>query len=207
MCTLALPGRAFRIAEPAFTLLSDLVSAAGAVLSPFLSQAPFAFYGHSMGALTAYELTRWLRRRGLSQPLHLIVSGRGAPPTPPVGVRLSELTEPALQRLLRDRYGMREEVLRNAALMELVLPPIRADFALLDSWSYEPQEPLSVPITAFGGTEDVSVPRAALEAWRHETTAKFEAHLLAGDHFFINQSQPFVRMLADTLARIAAPSR
>jgi medium-chain acyl-[acyl-carrier-protein] hydrolase len=100
---------------------------------------------------------------------------------------------------LRELNGTPEEVLENDELMQLLLPVLRADFALCETYVYRPEPPLDCPITAFGGLRDASVRREHLEAWREQTTSSFLLHMFPGDHFFLNTE---MSLFLQTLSRI-----
>jgi surfactin synthase thioesterase subunit len=180
VCAVQLPGRGARISEPPCIQMDQLVRAAAAALAAYLDK-PFALFGHSMGALIAFELTRHLRTKYSVEPVHLFVSGRPAPQTVSEPLDLDQL-DVELAAMLRRRNGTPE----NPELIELLLPMLRADLALCSSYIYTPQPPLSFPITAFGGLDDHGVPRHSLEGWREHTTAPFVLRLFPGDHFFLN---------------------
>jgi medium-chain acyl-[acyl-carrier-protein] hydrolase len=200
VCPVQLPGRGARIKEPPFTELSPLVRVAAQALAPHLGK-PFAFFGHSMGALVGFELARHLRRDGGPQPVHLFVSGRCSPQTlrePFAG----DLPDSEFQEMLRRSNGTPEEVLENPELMELLLPVIRADFVVCKSYVYAPEPPFSFPVTAFGGLEDPGVSRECIEGWREHTTGPFVLRMLPGDHFFLNTSaRPLLEAIAKELER------
>jgi medium-chain acyl-[acyl-carrier-protein] hydrolase len=200
ICPVQLPGRESRIKEPPFTELSPLVLAAAQALAPQLDK-PFAFFGHSMGALVSFELARHLRRGGGPQPVHLFVSGRCSPQTlkePLAG----DLPDSEFSEVLRRSNGTPEEVLENRELMELMLPVVRADFAVCNSYVYAPEPPFSFPITAFGGLEDRGVGRDCIEGWREHTTGPFVLRMLPGNHFFLNTSTgPLLEAISKELER------
>lgn len=187
VCPVQLPGRGLRITEPPCTEIKQLIKAAGEALAPCLDK-PFALFGHSMGALIAFELARHLRREYSAQPVHLFVSGRCSPQmiSGPLDAKLfdSELPE-----MLRRNNGTPEEVLDNSELMELVAPVLRADVVLCNSYVYAPKPPFSFPITAFGGLDDRGVTRRYIEGWREHTTGAFLLRMVPGDHFFVNTSR------------------
>jgi medium-chain acyl-[acyl-carrier-protein] hydrolase len=195
-----LPGREQRMGETPYESLQELTAALLAAIVDEL-KPPFAFFGHSLGALIAFELTRALRRAGASLPAALFVSSRGAPVTrtsPPAPRR----TDPELLDALQKRYGgIPERVLQDSDLMRLLLPRLRADLSLLDTYSFQPEPPLSLPIAAFGGTEDHAVPPALLQAWEGQTSASFRLEMLPGSHFYLKDSpQPLARAISGTLA-------
>jgi medium-chain acyl-[acyl-carrier-protein] hydrolase len=180
VCAVQLPGRGSRIDEPPCIQIDQLISTAGEALAPYFDK-PFALFGHSMGALIAFELTRHLRTEYGVQPVHLFVSGRPAPQTVSEPLDLDQLDAELLE-MLRRLDGTPE----NPELIELVLPMLRADMALCNSYIYTPQPPFNFPITAFGGLDDYGVPRHSLEGWREHTTGPFVLRLFPGDHFFLN---------------------
>ena len=175
VCPVELPGRGSRIAEPPFTDINQLVRCAAQALAPYLDK-PFALFGHSMGALIAFELARHMRRDYSAQPVHLFVSGRPSPQTISEPYDLDQLDSELRQILQRQ--------IRNRELTELMLPVLRADLALCKSYSYTPETPFSFSITAFGGLDDHGVPRHDIEGWREHTTGSFVLRMLPGDHFF-----------------------
>jgi len=187
VCPVQLPGRGLRITEPPCTEINKLIKAAGEALAPCLDK-PFALFGHSMGALIAFELARHLRGEYGAQPVHLFVSGRCCPQTIS-GPLDSKLFDSELPELLRRNNGTPEEVLDNSELMELVAPVLRADVVLCNSYVYVPQPPFRFPLTAFGGFADSGVPRSYMEGWREHTTGPFVLRMVPGDHFFVNTSR------------------
>lgn len=203
-----LPGRETRLVEPLFTRLPPLVEATAAALLPHLADKPFAFFGHSMGALLAFELARYLRRTqraadGL-QPVHLFVSGHTAPQLGQRKPPIHALPEAEFVAELRRYNGTPEEVLQHAELRQLLLPILRADFALYETYVYTPDPPLDCPISVFGGMQDEDVPQEGLEPWRGQTRAAFSLQMFPGDHFFVNSTQNhFLPTLAQQLERVA----
>ncbi|MFN7945823.1 MAG: thioesterase domain-containing protein [Blastocatellia bacterium] len=184
LCPVQLPGRESRLTEPAFQHLEPLVEAAGNALLPYLNR-PFAFFGHSMGALIGFELARWLRRHQHPGPVHLLVSGHNAPQFPGDYAPIHALPEPEFIAELRRLNGTPDEVLNHAELRDLIVPVLRSDFSVCETYNYTAEAPLSCPISAFGGLQDVDVSRAKLEAWREQTTGAFSMRLFPGDHFYL----------------------
>ena len=188
VCPVQLPGRGNRVNEPPATRLLSLVEDLAAGLVPFLDK-PFAFFGHSMGAMIAFELTRLLRREGEALPAHLFLSGSSAPQYPVPKRHIYDLPEPELLEELRRLNGTPKQVLENPELMQLMLPILRADFAVCETYIAREELPLDCPVTVFGGLQDVDVTREGLSAWRQQTTAPFSLWMLQGDHFFLHKSQ------------------
>jgi medium-chain acyl-[acyl-carrier-protein] hydrolase len=153
------------------------------------TRKPFAFFGHSLGALIAFELTRELRRRSGPIPIELFVSGSSPPHQPYPHHIIHNLPEDELLEELRQLGGTPPEILQHKELMALLLPALRADFAVRETYVYQEGAPLSCPITAFGGLSDPWYSRESLEDWRTHTTSAFSSHMLPGDHFFLTESQ------------------
>lgn len=191
VCPIQLPGRESRFREPAFTRLGPLVEALVEALSPHLDR-PFALFGHSLGALVAFELARRLRREGLFEPSQLIVSGSRAPQLPRTEPDVHRLSDAAFRAELRRLDGTPVELLENDELMDLLLPSLRADFALFETYAYTAGSPLSCPISALGGRDDPTVEHAELEAWRAQTTGRFRLRIFPGNHFFVRSGRALV---------------
>lgn len=201
VCPLQLPGRGSRLAEAPFTSMPALVNTVAEVLLPHLDK-PFAFFGHSMGAIIGFELARQLRRMAAPQPLHLFVSGRRAPQIPGSDTRTYDLSEPDFLDELHRLNGTPSEVLENPELMELMLPTLRADFTVIQNYTYSVEPPLDSSISTYGGLQDYEVKREQLEAWREQTTACFSLRLFPGDHFFLNTSRQLLPVLYRELGKL-----
>lgn len=183
MCPVQLPGRGTRLREQPFTSFEPLIEALSEALLPYLRQ-PFAMFGHSMGATIAFEFARKLRRSSGPSPLRLFVSGRSAPTIPYRGLPTHTLPDAEFIEELRRLNGTPRGVIENAELMELMLPLLRADFGLIQTYVYKPEPPLLCPITAIGGVQDEEVSRSDIQEWR-EQTSSFSLKMIAGDHFFV----------------------
>jgi len=193
------PGRGERLSEPAFNHLPDMIEALGSSLLPFLNK-PFAFFGHSMGALIVLEFTRWLRRTNNPLPIRLFISGRRAPQFPEEEPPSYDLPEPEFIERLRELNGTPQEVLAHPELMQLMIPLLRADFSVCETYQYTVEPPLNCPITVFGGLGDIEVQREKLVPWREHTTSSFSLHIFPGDHFFIHSAQNEIsRVIAQQL--------
>lgn len=197
VCPIRLPGREGRISEPPFTRLKPLVQALAQALIRYLDK-PFAFFGHSMGALVSFELARQLRRRHTLSPAHLFVSGRVAPQLPDPQPPIHALPNSKFLEELRRFNGIPEEILESPELMELMLPTLRADCAVDETYVYSIEPPLDCPISAFGGLQDSTVSRDSLAAWRNQTRLSFSMQMFPGNHFFLHTGQP---LLLQTLYR------
>nr|BBH88275.1 thioesterase [Thermosporothrix sp. COM3] len=188
LCAVQLPGHETRLKEQAYTHLPSLVEAMAEALLPVLDR-PFAIFGHSMGALLSFELTRYLRKHAQRSPEHLFLSGCRAAHLPLTEPDVHTLSDEGLIDYLRRFNGTPEEILQNEEMMQLLLPIFRADFTLYETYQYQHEEPLSCPITVFGGHQDSSVSYQQLQAWRDHTRGAFAAHMLPGNHFFLQPSR------------------
>jgi medium-chain acyl-[acyl-carrier-protein] hydrolase len=203
ICPVQLPGRGTRLRDQPFTRLIPMVETLAAALLPYLDR-PFAFFGHSMGAAIAFELARHLRQRYLPEPEHLFVSGRNAPQIPRTTPLTYHLPDSEFIEEVRRLNGTPQEVLEHPELMQLMLPLLRTDFAVVQTYIHATGEPLSAPITAFGGLLDHDVRREYLEAWSKQTAARFSLRMFPGDHFFLHTSQALVlKALAQDLNHTA----
>jgi surfactin synthase thioesterase subunit/glycosyltransferase involved in cell wall biosynthesis len=194
-----LPGRESRLAEVPFRHMEPLVRALADAILPFIDH-PFAFYGHSMGAAIAFELTRLLRKENRPLPAALYVSGARAPRFRLGHVPPAEPTEEEFLRDLDRLEGIPPEVRQNRDLLRVVLPALQADTALYRGYVYREEPPLDCPIFAYGGAEDPNVRPEHLDAWRNETTGPFSLRLFPGGHFFIDTARPdFLEALSEDL--------
>lgn len=191
------PGRDARIREPAYTRVADYVADLVHAIAPHLDR-PYALFGHSLGAIVAFELARALRRRGDALPRRLFVSGAPAPRV--TRPHLHDLPEPALIAELARMGGTHPEILAHRELLDMVLPTMRADLEASDTYVYAPEPALSCPITALVGTHDPFASAADAAGWADETSGGFVLHEVPGDHFFIDTAALSVRALVRTEA-------
>jgi medium-chain acyl-[acyl-carrier-protein] hydrolase len=183
-----LPGReSFRMSPP-FARVGALVEALTPAILPYLD-APFAFFGHSMGGLISFELIHTLRRAHAPAPVRFFVSAHHAPQLPDRTPPLHHLPDAELLTQLRRLNGTPEAVLQDRELMQLFLPVLRADFAVCETYTYTPRTPLTCPISAFGGSQDPRVSHDEMAAWRAQTHSAFIHRTLPGDHFFLHSAQ------------------
>ena len=186
-----LPGRGSRIREPPYSSLTAMVEDLAVAIRPHLDR-PFAFFGHSMGAMISFELARLLRRQGGAAPAHLFVSGRRAPQIPDTDPPTYNLPDAELVEELRRLNGTPPEVLEHPELMGLMLPLLRADFEVVETYSYQPGPPLDCRLSAFGGLQDEDVTREHLDGWREQTTSHFAVRMFEGDHFYLHLAEPLL---------------
>lgn len=185
-----LPGREWRLEEPPFRHITELVGPLCAALEPYLNQ-PYAFFGHSMGAVVAYEVARWFSGSSRVGPACLIVSGRPAPGLAS-GRRLSELPDDQFVAEVGRLNGIPPEVLSEPGLLEMVLPALRADFELAETYRPLPGGRLSCPVVGYLSTADPEVDHAGMLRWREVTTGEFALRVFRGDHFYLKGGRPDV---------------
>ncbi|EMD28747.1 thioesterase II family protein [Amycolatopsis azurea] len=180
-----LPGRAERGRETPHHDVESLVEAAIDGLGDALT-GDFAFFGHSVGALTAYLLTRRLAERGATLPKHLFVSGRAAPQLPDTRLQLRDLPDERLATELHALGGLPDVLRRERELLAMFLPLMRADLAVNETYRHVPGEPLPVPLTVFGGDRDPRADLDELAAWL-ELAADSTMVTYPGGHFYLEQ--------------------
>lgn len=181
------PGRESRVAEPAYKRIGPLIADLSEAIGPYLDR-PFAFYGHSMGALVAFELARHLRRAGQPEPSRLMLAAYRAPQLPNPNIKIYHLPDEVLKVVLQTD-GTPARILQNDQLMQAMLPTLRADFELCDTYEYSPAAPLSCPIAIFGGLEDVRISASDQEGWRIHSDTDCSFTRLPGGHFFVHSAQ------------------
>ena len=187
-----LPGRSSRFAEPALSQVDDIADALLVQLAAV--NGDYALFGHSMGALVAYELAHRVHSTGARPPLALYVSGLPAPHItlpPPI----YQLPEEELVRWLRHNGVFDDELTQSPELLRMLLPTLRADLAVVDTYRYRKRPPLPWPIRVFGGSDDAEC-RPTLPDWSAHTSARCTVDEFPGGHFFL------LDHLADIVARI-----
>ncbi len=204
VCPVALPSREARVEEPAFDHMETLIEALAEEITPYLKTS-FAFYGHSMGAIVAFELARMLRRNSQPLPRALYISAARAPQ-----FRLGHQPPPEpddhqLIEQLRQLEGMPAEILDNPALLRLAMPALRADTRLYRNYIYRPEEPFHFPIYAYRGAADPNIHPEHAAAWKEQTTGQFTQRELPGGHFFIQSAQAeFLELLKSDTAQLSS---
>jgi len=196
-----LPGRNGVASEPPCTDLDRLVGMFADAIAP-LADRPYALFGHSLGALVAFELARALRQRDEPGPMHLFVSGAFAPqlPADSAPLRFIEGDTAFLEAVAAKYGGVPRIVLEQADLRASVVPALRADLALTETYTYRSAPPLSCPISAYAGAADPIVSPERLAEWRHQTCAAFSCRLFDGQHFYLSRARD--TLLADVTSRL-----
>jgi medium-chain acyl-[acyl-carrier-protein] hydrolase len=192
------PGRENRFREPAHTRIEPLVAEVAAQVE---TGAPYALFGHSLGALVAFELARTLRRAGRPAPRLLVLSGFGAPHVTRDRARVTHLPPDAFWQEVQAHYDITPEVLAEPLLRELAYPVLKADLEIVETYVYREEPPFDFPLVAFGGTGDPEASEEQIAAWREYSRQPAEVRIFPGGHFFVNSSRPAV------LAALAAAAR
>ncbi|MES2295472.1 MAG: alpha/beta fold hydrolase [Pseudomonadota bacterium] len=200
VCAVQLPGRGGRFGEAPYTSLSALVEALAQVIS-HQDKLPFAFFGHSLGGLLGFEVARFCQRHFLPMPKHLIVSGCAAPRLRKTERQLHLLDDEALIEELKTYNGTPPAVLASRELMALLLPMIRADFSMVETYQYRVAPLLELPITVLAGTGDDHVSQEQVDGWKSETTHACHSLWFEGDHFFLHPQRAAVLARVDDVLR------
>ena len=197
-----LPGHETRFNEDPCVDMLSLARQLTEILRPHCD-LPFAFYGHSMGAILSFEIVRELRRLKLPGPDHLFVGAYRAPQLPVNEDPIHRWADREFLAEVSRRYqSMPDEILESSELAELFLIPLRADVTMLETWRFTNEAPLDCPLTVFGGLQDRSVTRDELLAWREQTTSSFNLSMLPGGHLFVRES---FELLLKAIANLLTP--
>jgi medium-chain acyl-[acyl-carrier-protein] hydrolase len=201
VCPVQPPGREKRRREPPLASAEEVASLLAAEVMKAV-RPPYAIFGHSTGALCAFELARQIRRLGGPGPVHLFVSGRRAPQLPMQRTQLSGLTVDELAAVLRRLGGTPEAVLAQRDVLQLLQPLLVADFAVNEAYTYRPEPPLAVPITAFAATQDRAGDPGQMASWKEQTRTSFAVHTLSGGHFAVfDHAEEVASRIAAELSR------
>ncbi|MFG2040385.1 thioesterase II family protein [Dactylosporangium sp. NPDC048998] len=189
VCAIVLPGRDGRLLEPPYTRMEPLVSDLVEALRPHLDR-PFAFFGHSLGAAVAYETAHRLRQLGLPQPRCLFASGRRAPHSPVPPPFTHQLSDADLVSEVLSLNGLPEKALRRPRALEAILPSLRADYQINDTYLPSAGLRLAFPVYAYAGDDDPLALPVDVAGWRLTTTGAFRVRVFPGDHFYLRDAPP-----------------
>lgn len=199
VCPIQLPGRENRLGESPCTDIADLTLRLATEILP-LTDKPFALFGHSMGALAAFELSRTLRRIGAPMPVALYLSAHRAAHLPLRRRRLHGLSDTEFLQAVQSFGGTPQEVFAHKELVDLVLPALRADFTLCDGYEFTPEAPLPCPFVLYAGRQDTEVSPQEVEAWSEHTTEGARLRIFPGGHFFLRSDRDLLlRAITSTL--------
>ncbi|MFI2645698.1 thioesterase II family protein [Streptomyces sp. NPDC018610] len=200
------PGRQERRHEPCVTSVEELARAAVDALAPSPDR-PLTLFGHSMGAMVAFEAARLLEREGKG-PRALVVSGRRAPSRVRPAQDLVHLRDDeGLMAEIRRLSGTDDRILADEELLRMILPAIRSDYRAVESYRYRQGPPLSCPVLALIGDDDPQVTRDEAQAWAEHTTARFDMTVFPGGHFYLNsQGEAVIRAIEEHMSATGSPA-
>lgn len=199
------PGREGRFSEPPLREIDAALVCIRDAIRPLLDR-PYAFFGHSLGSILAFETARLLRRDGLPQPRRLFVSGRRAPQVPLGRRPFHNLPDQELVDEIRKLSGDANGLFDSEEMRTLLLPIARADFALHDTYVHREEHPLDVPISVFGGLDDLTTSDENLRAWQAQSALPIRLAMLPGRHMFIDTARDdLLHAIASQLAPTAPP--
>ncbi|MET7745664.1 alpha/beta fold hydrolase [Streptomyces sp. NPDC005385] len=194
MVAVCYPGRQDRFDEPCVTDMRVMAGTVAAALTPLAERGPLALFGHSMGAAVAYEAARLLRSRHEVRPAYLFVSGMVPPHRIPPGTRHLK-SDADLAADLLEQGGTDAQVLADEELKALVMPAVRADYQLIETYRHTPAiGSLDIPITAYYGQDDARTPADAMPDWQLHTHAATATRCFPGGHFYLQQERRDVTM-------------
>ncbi|MFI0822576.1 thioesterase II family protein [Streptomyces sp. NPDC021098] len=194
-----LPGRESRFGERPYKRLDDLLPPLLRDVTPLFDR-PHAWFGHSMGAGIAFELCRAQRRLGLPEPVRLLVAGLPAPHVPRRATPVHDAPSEEIFSRLGELHGGLAEPHADNPMLNVMLPTLRADFAVAETHTHRPGPALGCPVTVYGGRSDASTTREELAAWSKHSVADTTIRLFPGGHFFPHDDPDgFLPVLADDL--------
>jgi surfactin synthase thioesterase subunit len=203
VCAVHLPGRGVRFGQPLLANICDMAEAVATEITGRI-EPPFAFFGHSMGAVLAFETARVLRVAGAPGPRLLIASGCAAPHLTGRERPIADLPRAELAAELSRWGATPRQVVADPDLLDAVLPIIRADLRAIEAYRYAPGEPLDCPVAALGGADDPTVNEEESRGWQQHTRAGFSLRVFPGCHFFHQEHENHV--VAEIAAILRRPS-
>lgn len=205
VCPIELPGRGTRFREKPVDHLLSLAQAVNDGIVPHLDR-PFVLFGHSMGALLGFEVLRRLQRKHGLKPLLFFAAGRNGAHVPENKISYN-LPDPALMHRLQELNGTPTELMEHPEFKVLMMPTLRADFAISETYTYTEAPPLDCPIVALGGIADPETTVEGLNAWRQHTTSPFKLRIFPGEHFFLNTARELMlQTMMEEINAALAPS-
>jgi medium-chain acyl-[acyl-carrier-protein] hydrolase len=183
VCPIEYPGRGLKHAQELKYHLNDLLESIYQEIDP---KAPYAFFGHSLGALVAFEMARLLRRKKKELPKILFLSGRPAAHLKNGRFLKYSLSDEHLINELHILNGIPDKVLNDKRLINQLMPIIRADFAVNDTYTYIYEKPLDIIMCLYGGSNDPEASIIDIKSWKDLTTNECLISVFDGDHFFVN---------------------
>jgi medium-chain acyl-[acyl-carrier-protein] hydrolase len=213
ICSVQLPGRQERFVEPPIDRIEVLVGEI-AILARELTDLPLVLFGDCMGALVGFEVMRELRRTGAHGPVSLIAASYPPPHHQRTGPVYHDAPEHMLREHLESIGGVSEELMSSFAeegleeeeFFELLIPILRADFAVYETYKYVPEPPLLSEIHVIGGAHDPYYCESVLEAWKHHTSGAFSLRLFEGSHVVVQRNPEVLAHVEQLALRHGRPS-
>lgn len=187
LIAIQLPGRENRFHEEPIKKTGKAVNEISNILESYFDK-PFAFFGHSMGALLSYETARSLAENNKNIPEHLFVSGRSSPNTVRKKSPIHHLPEDLFFREIQKYGGLPKEILDDAEMRSFFFPTLRADLEMCEKYTYNKTTALNIPITVYNGLADEGVNPSEKNGWEDMTEMHCEIKYFAGGHFFFRDS-------------------
>jgi medium-chain acyl-[acyl-carrier-protein] hydrolase len=189
-----LPGRGRRFGEEIPGTISEIIEEIHLSIVGMLDK-PYVFLGHSLGGILSYEMARHIKAHGHPLPRHLFVTGIRAPQVPKREKNTFDLPRNEFIEKIKEMGGTPSEIFSNEEMLDIMVPILRKDFQIYETYSFTADIPVPFPITAIGGIDDKFVTREDLELWSIHTSSLFEIHMLKGDHFFIHDNMNRIAQL------------
>lgn len=196
------PGRQDRRAEPVIDDLAELADRIAEILPPFINDRRYAFFGHSMGAIAAFEVARRLECTEGTPPVVLWASARRAPSIP-AGTAVHLLDDDGLVAVMKQLSGTPATLFDEEELIRWVLPAVRGDYQAIETYCCAPDATVTCPISVFVGDDDPITSADQAAAWQRHTTGEFALRVFSGGHFYLTDHGALI--LADIRARLSSP--
>jgi medium-chain acyl-[acyl-carrier-protein] hydrolase len=199
-----LAGRGKRFSEPFYHNFSDAVDDVYRLIKDDIDYSPYAFFGHSMGSILAFELANKIRGLKHQEPIHLFLSGRYPPHLRKEREILHKLPDNEFGEEILKKGGTPKEFFSNVELVSVLLPVIKADYRILETYEYFPNNfKFEYDISVFGGQSDIDIPLSDLNEWRLYTNKECKIYEFRGGHFFIHEEKEnIVKIINHTLINI-----
>ncbi len=199
------PGRQERRREPLLPTIAELADGAFRALAPSQGERPLAFFGHSMGAIVAFEVARRMEREFGDGPVALFASGRRAPDNF-MATTVHQFDDDQLAEVMRSNGATDARLLEDPELRAMVLPAVRSDYRAIETYRYAPGPDLSCPVTALIGDDDPAVSPGDATAWARHTTGPFELRVFSGGHFYLaDHAREIAGLISDRLTAYGCP--
>jgi surfactin synthase thioesterase subunit len=203
VCAVQYPGRQDRRAEPNIETIPELADAIFGAVRP-LADGPLAFFGHSMGAILAYEVALRLEQDGVPPLVRLYASGRRAPSRYRVE-NVHKRDDQGIITELRRLSGTETDLLGDPETVEMIMPAIKSDYRAIETYRHTPGQEVNAPIVVLVGDRDPRVTADEAKAWSEHTTGSFDLRVFPGGHFYLVEQAPeVIRVLSADLATVQA---